>query len=140
MITFVDLNDFIKHAMERYPEIVDEAVDRCPANQQHLNERIDLQPRPVTTSETLCTCGKLLAGVHSLSEWSYKATRTLLATKNVFLATYDKAVAYLKSLDIGKSSSGRAMTAQVVTKPTTTEIDWIIKFYLSFPNPCRRAG
>ena len=102
--TIDDLRDFVKHAMERYPEIVDEAVASCPTYQQHLNEPIHLQPRPVTISETVC--GKLLTGAHSLSERSYKATCTLLATKNVSLATYDKVVTYLKSLDIGKCSSG----------------------------------
>ena len=99
LITFGDVVAFIKHLMKSHPDIVDNALDGTPTYALHLNERLKTQPVPVIVSPD--DCGELLAGGHCLSERAYKNTRRILQSKNVHLATYDAAMACLKSLDVG---------------------------------------
>ena len=99
LITFGDLKDFIKHALEKFPMVVNEAIDSCSSYKTHLLRRLLSQPAPVIFTPK--HCGELLAGANSLSERAYINTRRILMQKNVFLATYDSTVKYLRSLDVG---------------------------------------
>ena len=103
LITFGNARAFVMHILKTYPDLVDEAMDSTPEYATHIMERLEKQPVPVMF--TPAECGELLSGGHSLSERSYKNTRRILLLKNVHLVTYDSAVQYLKSLDIGSPVS-----------------------------------
>ena len=91
---------YVTYLCDKYPAIIDDAIDSSPAYLQHIIEKLKTtNAQSISISEH--ESASILMGKCNMSQRAYKNLKKILKAQNVFIPRYEKVTSYIQDLDVG---------------------------------------